>query len=458
MVEIEEQLSGLIQKLKRDQRNFMLLSYTEKILFQDPIAFFENGKALFEKRFFWSSADQDFSVVGLGSVARLTGSQDRFMNVEEKWHEILTTIFIENPYTIPGTGPVIMGGFSFHEQEQLDGIWADFEHNEMVLPQIILTNYRGNSYITHQIPIRVEQTAEKIMEQINEHRLHTLKPRSEMRQAECILKQDLNPDAWKDLVKFATDEIKKGSFSKVVLARELRATYDQNVSPASVLMNLVEEQHHSYIYAFESNGTCFVGASPERLVKVEDNCLLSTCLAGTAPRGGTVSEDEKIGQELLKDRKNLQEHAYVVDMIRQAVESCCDEVDIPDGPVLLPLKNLQHLYTPVRGKLKEGKTLLHVVKQLHPTPALGGEPRNEALHFIRQYERLNRGWYAGPVGWMDASGNGEFAVAIRSALLNGNQASLFAGCGIVRDSDPEEEFKETEIKLTPMLSALGGWK
>ncbi|MBO8156713.1 MAG: isochorismate synthase [Bacillaceae bacterium] len=457
MIETEEQqFMDLIEKVRGQADKFRLLSYTEKIFYQDAVAFFEHGKGYFEKRFFWTSADQDFSIVGLGSVFRFIGEQDRFMDVERQWKDCLSSIYIENPYQIPGTGPVLMGGFSFHEDDQPDEIWELFENNEMVLPEIVLTNYQGESYITHHIPILLDQTIDEVIGMLKEQRVHMLRPLMNRTQARCILKQNVAPEEWKELVKAATEEIKKGLFSKVVLARELRTTYDRDLSQSAVLMNLMEEQHQSYIYAIENGDACFVGASPERLVKVEDNHLLSTCLAGTAPRGETAEEDKKIGQDLLEDEKNLQEHAFVVEMIRQAVEACCDEVDIPEKPALLPLKNLQHLYTPVRGELKEGKTLLHVVKRLHPTPALGGEPREQALEFIKHHERLNRGWYAGPVGWMDASGNGEFAVAIRSALLNGNQASLFAGCGIVKDSDPEKEYKETEMKLMPMLSALGG--
>ena len=156
--------------------------------------------------------------------------------------------------------------------------------------------------------------------------------------------------------------------------------------------------------------------------------------------------------------KNLMEHQYVVDMIKEAMEETCSEVIIPEQPRLLKLKNIQHLYTPVKGKANQDTSLLSLVERLHPTPALGGLPKNAAIEKIREVEDLDRGLYGGPIGWFDYQGNGEFAVAIRSGLIQGDEASIFAGCGVVEDSIAEMEYEETNIKFTPMLSALGGLK
>ncbi|HAQ08276.1 MAG TPA: isochorismate synthase, partial [Bacillus bacterium] len=156
--------------------------------------------------------------------------------------------------------------------------------------------------------------------------------------------------------------------------------------------------------------------------------------------------------------KNLIEHQYVVDMIKEAMRETCDEVILPDEPKLMKMKYIQHLYTPVVGKNREGTSLLHLVNRLHPTPALGGLPKKAAVEKIREVEQMDRGLYAAPIGWMDYQGNGEFAVAIRSGLIQGREASLFAGCGIVADSNAESEYTETSIKFRPMLTALGGKK
>ncbi len=163
-----------------------------------------------------------------------------------------------------------------------------------------------------------------------------------------------------------------------------------------------------------------------------------------------------MGEELLEDDKNRYEHQLVVDSIRQALSDDCDGLSIPDEPQLMKLKDIQHLYTPVKGTAPSGLSILTLVEKLHPTPALGGVPRKEAMQVIREEEHMDRGLYAGPIGWMDAYGNGEYAVALRSGLLKGDHAFIYAGCGIVAHSDPDSEFKETQMKFRPMQRALGG--
>ena len=192
------------------------------------------------------------------------------------------------------------------------------------------------------------------------------------------------------------------------------------------------------------------------MVKKEENQVLSTCLAGSIKRGRTAKEDRQLGEQLLNDDKNLIEHNIVVKMIKDSLKHCCYDLDVPEAPALLKTKNIQHLYTPVKGFMKAGNSLLSMVERLHPTPALGGFPKESAIDKIRELEPMHRGWYAAPIGWFDHEDNGEFVVAIRSGLIEGNKAALFAGCGIVEESDPKSEYFETKIKLKPMLSALGG--
>src|SRR5699024_8505537 len=170
---------------------------------------------------------------------------------------------------------------------------------------------------------------------------------------------------------------------------------------------------------------------------LEGNRLLSTCLAGTAPRGETKEEDESIQHALFNDDKNREEHAYVVQMIKESMEPYCTDIHIPEEPVLYPLKNLQHLYTPVSATLNSTNSVFDIIQSLHPTPALGGVPKKESLAFIRKHEQLDRGWYGAPIGWLDSNQNSEFVVAIRSGLIKGKDISLFAGCGVMRDSDPQ---------------------
>ncbi|WP_372869323.1 isochorismate synthase, partial [Planomicrobium okeanokoites] len=269
-------------------------------------------------------------------------------------------------------------------------------------------------------------------------------------------REELKKDSYLSSIDKVTGVIKAKQADKVVIARVLRLDFDKSLSSSSALYQVSKEQPESFLFGLESEEQFFFGATPERLVKVEDRQALSTCLAGSTPRGKTVEKDNELGNELLNDRKNRSEHQYVVDMISNVFSIHCSEQFVPKNPKLMKVRDIQHLYTPVEGELKQGSNLIDLVRDLHPTPALGGEPRQSALSLIRQYETMNRGFYAAPIGWIDAKGDGEFAVAIRSALLDGKEAYLYAGGGIVEDSTPESEYAETWVKFRPMLRALGG--
>jgi menaquinone-specific isochorismate synthase len=267
---------------------------------------------------------------------------------------------------------------------------------------------------------------------------------------------ELKTTEWVEAVQKATADIHKNEMDKVVLAREVHLEFTEKIDPYQLVGRLQKEQPTSFIFGFENGMQYFIGATPERLVKKKENQVLSTCLAGSIKRGSTTYEDNVLGQQLLQDDKNLNEHNIVVKMIKEVFKDCCYDIEVPNDPALLKTKNIQHLYTPVKGLAKEGQTLLSLVEKLHPTPALGGFPQVKAIEKIRELEPMHRGWYAAPIGWLDYEDNGEFVVAIRSGLIEGNKAALFAGCGIVAESDPKSEYFETRIKLKPMLSALGG--
>ena len=208
------------------------------------------------------------------------------------------------------------------------------------------------------------------------------------------------------------------------------------------------------IFAARRGDACFLGATPERLARIEDRRVSVACLAGSGRRGATENDDAAAGAGLLADPKERSEHALVLGMILRALAPLCDDVRAPSEPVLMRMPNVQHLHTPVEATLRGDAGVLDLVARLHPTPAVGGVPAGAALDAIREHEPFDRGWYAGPIGWLDAHGNGEFAVAIRSGLVRRAEARLYAGCGIVRDSVPEREWDESLMKLRPMLCAL----
>ncbi|HLR81216.1 MAG TPA: isochorismate synthase [Bacillota bacterium] len=463
MIETKDgRLQSLIGKAMRQltshDNNRQLVSMTKKIKSQDPLHFFLAAKQLNMDRTFWTSSTEDFFLVGVGSVYEIVADDNRYEQTKSKWYALLEQAEIHNPYRVPGTGLIALGGMSFDPKKATSHLWEKYKHSLFRIPQFVLTKYKAQDYLTININIHKDDDPLQIAHQLTKQEqllLQSSQFTSEV-QAHIIDSEEIALNQWKDVVQQAIDELQGGQMQKIVLARELRLKLSQQANIAHILKQLLDTQPNSYVFAFEQGDDCFVGATPERLVKLEKNHLLSTGLAGTAPRGETEKEDRMIGNRLLHDEKNLQEHAYVVQMIRDGIEKYCTDIDIPDEPVLYPLKNLQHLYTPVQATLKPGASIFDIIARLHPTPALGGTPTEEALRFIRDYELLDRGWYGAPIGWLDSNDHGEFAVAIRSGLIQGDEASLFAGCGILKDSDVETEYEETNIKFLPMLTVLGG--
>ncbi|GAB3800623.1 isochorismate synthase [Virgibacillus kimchii] len=461
MIELNErELEALLdQAIKRvaSGENFQLVSITKKVKHTDPLHFFEAAKYMNKDRVYWTSTVDEFTIAGVGNVHEITANHDRFRMTEEAWEKIRNEAMILQEEKVPGTGVVTLGGMSFDPRKEQTELWRHYQSSQFAIPAYMLTVYEGKHYFTMNILVNKDD--------------HSIQLANELRNAEEMLftnrsipegplfildKTEIEPETWKKSVMKATEEIESNQAQKIVLARELRLKLNKEANISRVLQKLLSKQPNSYVFAFEKESDCFVGATPERLVKVEQDHLLSTCLAGTAPRGKTKEEDKQIGHSLLHDSKNREEHDFVVRMIKEGMKKYCTNVDIPGEPVLYPLKNLQHLYTPVTATLKDGYSIFDIIGELHPTPALGGTPTEASLQFIRDNELLDRGWYGAPVGWLDSNRNGEFAVAIRSGLIQGDEASLFAGCGIVKDSDAEKEYEETNIKFLPMLTVFGG--
>ncbi|WP_404453804.1 isochorismate synthase [Virgibacillus necropolis] len=453
---LESILKEAIQKTKKTN-HIQLVSITKKIDTIDPLHFFEAAKQLEADRTFWSSTADDFFMVGVGATYKIEATDNRFDETDEQWRRVKEQAIIYDAYQHPGTGLVAMGGMTFDPNKERTVLWENYSDSEFTVPSYMLTKYEGKHYLTTNVQVSKDDQAPDIANTINET-IHTLlkKPVTAAVKTEIINKNEIAPDKWKQTVEDATQLIKTSGVEKIVLSRELRVRLSQKAEITTVLTELLSAQTNSFVFAFERAGDCFVGATPERLVKIQNEHLLSTCLAGTAPRGINLEEDATLANELFQDEKNRSEHDFVVKMIKQAISPYCTDIEIPNEPIIYPLKNLQHLFTPVTARLTSGVSMFDIIKHLHPTPALGGVPREKSLQFIREHEQLDRGWYGAPVGWLDHNNNGEFAVAIRSGLIQGDAASLFAGCGVVKDSDPEAEYEETNIKFAPMLSVLGG--
>ncbi|WP_342432715.1 isochorismate synthase [Neobacillus sp. FSL H8-0543] len=445
------------QKLGRP----ILISEVHNVDSINPLAFFNSGRESFlGERFYWKDPKESIVLVGLGISKQIQSDQatDRFFHVEDEWKKFLRDSFVFNPYPENGLGPVMFGGFSFDPSKKKTELWSKYADSLFHIPKYMLTVFENQTFLTTNIVCTPNDDItlfEKVIAERSQL-LSSLKENYEVRAANLLDIKEISPDKWKKSVEEVVSDVKEGPLKKVVLARELRLSFDHHVMAEGVLANLYRQQRESFIFVFESNGDCFVGATPERLVKKQANKVYSTCLAGSIPRGKSEEEDRVLGEKLLNDKKNLIEHGFVVEMIKEALEESCKEIILPEKPQLMKIRDIQHLYTPVIGKCHEDASLLLLVERLHPTPALGGLPKQEAVEKIREVEELERGFYAAPLGWADYRANGEFAVSIRSGLIQGKEASLFAGCGVVADSDSESEYQETRLKFRPMLRALGG--
>jgi menaquinone-specific isochorismate synthase len=258
-------------------------------------------------------------------------------------------------------------------------------------------------------------------------------------------------------VRTALGRIDAGKFNKIVLARTRTIRADAPLHPLKMLNGLRQRFPDCYAFSIANgSGQSFIGATPERLARVSRGVLETEALAGSAPRGTSASEDAVHGAALQRSEKDRREQKLVLDSICRRLSPLGLELEFSTEPTLRKLANVQHLQTPVRATLPESVRLLDVIARLHPTPAVGGSPREAAVASLRELERFPRGLYAGALGWLNSRGGGEFFVGLRSALVDGATAQLFAGAGIVAGSSPERELAETELKFRAIQEALTG--
>ncbi len=416
-----------------EPRRAHLSSSTRPTSDVDPIAAFCASDPL-ESRALWLRPASGEALVGLGSATTLRGSAEQ---VAADWRALVAEAQIES---VAEVGPRLLGGFSFDPLAASTRLWDGFGAGRLTLPERLICVQAGTTLLTTN---RVAATS-RVSPVCRPFAAPSAPERT-----------GLDAEDWQALVGDVARTIRHGGgdLRKVVLARTAQVRL--SVTLEAVLRSLAANYPTCTIFAFATPSACFLGATPERLVAVHNGTATTMALAGTAPRGETPEQDRAIGERLLRDPKERTEHAVVTDALREALSPLATRVVADAEPHLHVLPNVQHLITPIRAQLQAGRGVLDLVNNLHPTPAVGGYPRDPALKLIREREGLDRGWYAAPIGWVDARGEGEFVVGLRSALVRGETATLFAGCGIVGDSDPATELAEWGWKLKPMATALG---
>jgi len=403
-------------------------------------------------------ADATSTIAAGGAAATLTAEgATRFRDIREQADQLFAGL--ESPDSVPnGARPRVFGGFSFtdgHGDGRGNGSWEGYPDAEFVLPAVQFSVTADGAWLTAVAvgPDAHERAATRL--QTWRNRTAAL-PELTVSEPPGVRVREYTPtrERWREEVRTVTDRIRKGELRKVVLAQALRAELDAAPVVPDILARLGESYPGCYRFLFEpANGSAFFGATPERLVSVGDGTVDTEALAGSTGRGETTAEDEWLASELADSAKDNHEHDLVVEAIRDQLEPLVGEIETGTRTVR-QLATVQHLRTPVRTRLTEDRHVLELVEALHPTPAVGGMPPDVALETIGDAESFDRGWYAAPVGWFDSDGEGTFAVAIRSAVVRGTTATLFAGAGIVADSDADEEWDELQLKYRPILDEL----
>lgn len=361
----------------------------------------------------------------------------------------------ENDYTLCGLAEVPPVFFSFNRFDASnpappDELFESFPRLHFMLPEIVLIENESGSFLQVNslgpvYPGRVQRFCKQAL---------AAAPRT--RRTIRYTREPDSREAWQDAMEQALGAIETGRVKKVVLSRRQKVVAESPFSSKDLLVNLIDGPARGTVLMYRYADVFFCACTPELLVRKSGQQIESMCLAGSAPVGNSVDERLALGEELLADEKNREEHEYVVSFIREVLLRNCYDVSVPETPTLLELPTIQHLYTPCTAELLEGTTLWEIATQLHPTPAVAGTPVGEARMVLRQIEPYNRGFYAGACGYVDGNGDGEFSVALRSGVFDGEIGWLYAGCGVVAQSDAQAEYDEVALKLQTILSAFDG--
>ncbi len=377
-----------------------------------PIAWVRNGEGL----------------VGWGVFAstKVKGPK-RFEDARQWWHQQLDNFEIENDLHGPGTGPILFTSFSFDEDEE----------SVLIIPQVIVGVRNQSNWITWIGASPQPKLAEQ----------------SSLGDLPKVTWLDSDVDTWKSKVNQAVKVIQSDSLDKVVLARELIAKSDAPIDIRIVLRNLAKEYPGTWVYSNDG----LVGATPELLVRLNNSMVVSRVLAGTISKTGDDNKDLALAASLARSSKDLEEHEYAVRSVADALEPFCKSTNVPEAPFVLHLSNVMHLATDVTGAIKEGHKVTDIftlLQKLHPSAAVCGTPTAGAAKLIKELEGINRRRYAGPIGWIDAKGDGEQGIALRCGYISGAEIHAYAGCGIVAGSDAEHEVAESQAKFLPIINAL----
>jgi menaquinone-specific isochorismate synthase len=459
VVATEVLLDAIAKGVGRGRRT--LVSVTVEADIADPVAAVFASRLASDRWFCWEQPDREFALAGLGVAHEAASRGDgRFRDVADECLRTGRDAVLDEPAGLPaGAGPVWLGGFAFEAEGGASSTWSSLSPASLVLPELSLCRSGESAFLTVNAVVQPGDDAE--------HRLAALGARLVGLRADVPLPMlDPHPTAHAEIrsarppaefeavVDEATSRIDAGEMRKVVLAREVIVSAAAAHDPAALFGAMREQFPACFCFCCGTPEAAFIGASPELLVRRSGAGVSTVALAGSTRRSSDPAVDDHLGEQLLRSDKNRREQRIVSERIVRALRPHAVWVESAAEPEIVKVANIQHLATPVIAQLAEPHSAIELAGMLHPTPAVGGEPWPPAARAIADLEGMDRGWYAAPVGWMDATEDGEFCVALRSALLRDREAHLFAGVGVVAGSDPAAELAETEVKLGALLPLL----
>ena len=412
-------------------------------------------------RTYWTSPyGPEFA--GGGTAARVAAEGgDRFEAVKNAADDLFAGLDYDGP---DRARPRLFGGFSFHADHDPAPPWQGFDPAAFVLPRTLLTRANGETWLTVSALDAAPDAVERELGEVRDALADAVDgteadgadadPTRAGPPGVVATRPTTTREQWAEQVAAAVSRIEAGDLRKVTLAQSLGVDLAGDVSVPDALARLGESYPDCFRFCIEpTTEGAFFGATPERLATLRGRTVETDALAGSVGRGDTPEDDAELEASIENSEKMAHEHQLVVDTIRDQLSPIAGEVRVADRRVR-KLATIQHLWTPVEADLTESDHVLSIVEALHPTPAVGGLPPEKALQTIRETETFDRGWYAAPVGWFDADGDGTFAVGLRSAVTGESSATLSAGNGIVADSDPDEEYEEVQLKYRPILDEL----
>src|SRR3954447_2129450 len=426
----------------------------------DPTAIAAASRRPGEPWFSFEQAERDrFALAAIGCAAAIDehGPQ-RFARAAARWRALAEHAACDDPDGPRGSGPVAVGGFAFAPDGGGAPHWAGYEPASLHVPEAAMVRRGDEVLLTLAALARPDDLPDQVAERL-EARAASLRsaplpmldpdPTGRYRVVSAM-----PPEHYESAVARAVERIRAGALDKVVLAREVQVHAPRAHDPAAVIGVLREAFPSCFTFCAGRGDSAFLAASPELLVRRDGLRAGTLALAGSTRRSADPAVDDHLGEQLLRSDKDREEQAIVTRRIVRALRPVSVWVTAAEEPVVARMANIQHLATPIRAQLARPVSAVQLAGMLPPPPAVGGEPFAAAEPLIPALEGLDRGWYAGPVGWTDANEDGEFCVALRCALLTGAVARCYAGVGVVRDSDPTAELAETEVKLQALLPVL----